>query len=303
VTSKDGADGDDDLDAMMGSMRSMWRELPDEEPPSNGFDALMAAARVQAAKMAPPEKDSWVRRALAMLVRPPMLAAATAVLLVGTTVMLTRRDGGEGISVPVAETRTRPAAGADEIAPKREGKATDLDKTDDDNKPATKKDAFGQGSAAVAPGNTAPVQRPRPPVVKPADPIKETPTMPPPAIEPPKPDPPPVVIDTGKVKGFEDSEEKVPVGNTKHGETDRPTSIKVEGARPQVEPTSPDTVVTGGRQPPSQVSATQLLQQAETAAKRNDCPAVRATADRIRKLDDKLYKSRVVTQPAIKRCL
>jgi hypothetical protein len=54
---------------------------------------------------------------------------------------------------------------------------------------------------------------------------------------------------------------------------------------------------------PAQPPIDQLINQTETAAKRNDCAAVKATAERIRKLDGAVYKARVVTQPAIARCL
>ena len=47
----------------------------------------------------------------------------------------------------------------------------------------------------------------------------------------------------------------------------------------------------------------QLVKQTEVAANRKDCPAVRAMAGRIKKLDATTYKSRVANQPAIASCL
>ena len=284
MTSKDGADHDDDeLDQMMGSMRSMWRELPDEEPPSRGLDALMAAARTKAAEMQPREKESWFRRALAMLARPPVLAAATVVVLVGSTVLLTQRDGGDRAVMPTTQT-------FDEVAPQAAAQKS---------KQVVKEDGFGDGAGSAvvqgAPAIDAPrPERPtrsrptivqRPPVVREAKPPS---TPPPPPAEPlPAPE---------RELNVKDAE-KPAVIKQNSGEGNAPTaadSIAIE--------------TTGGTPAPATArtqtaSSEQLLKQAETAASRNDCPAVRATVARIRKSDDRFYRSRVVTQPAIKRCL
>ena len=190
MTSKDGTGHDDDeLDQMMGSMRSMWRDMPDEEPPSHGLDALMAAARTKAAEMKPPEKqESWFRRALAMLARPPVLAAATVVVLVGSTVLLTQRDGGERAATPTTRT-------FDDEAPGRPAnlRAQSADDAKESSKGGDRYD--GAGSAAPPAAQLERPARPRPAIVprptpqrdvKPSDPAAH------PAPAPPPPPPPPV---------------------------------------------------------------------------------------------------------------
>jgi hypothetical protein len=84
----------------------------------------------------------------------------------------------------------------------------------------------------------------------------------------------------------------------------KPTGQAPRGPQPAPEPMPPKVDANDGlaaRAP--QPSTEQLVKQAETAASRNDCAAVRVTAERIRKLDANAYKSRVANQPAIARCL
>jgi hypothetical protein len=81
-----------------------------------------------------------------------------------------------------------------------------------------------------------------------------------------------------------------------------------DATKPRTRPAAGETLeVTGsvGRppaKPPSEI-VDQLVRQAETAAGRKDCAAVRATAQRIKKLDSNTYKTRVEKQAAIKSCL
>ncbi|HLL21314.1 MAG TPA: hypothetical protein VK427_04240, partial [Kofleriaceae bacterium] len=80
---------DDDLDhASMRSMRAVWLSMRDEEPSSSGMSGLLAAAREQAEQMR--ARPTWSQRVLAGLRRPPALAFATVVILVGGAVVVTR---------------------------------------------------------------------------------------------------------------------------------------------------------------------------------------------------------------------
>lgn len=280
---------DDDLDNMMGSMRGMFRDMADEEPPARGLDALMAAARTKAAEMAPePVKESWWRRTLAMLTRPPVLAAATVVVLVGSTMVLSRRSDMDVAATHRAVEAERPRkqpADAPTAAVKKDATAKgDVPKPDQlDNNSRSNR----------------PAVRPRPPVVA-------------------RPEATP---ETVKVAPKDDDQETKPAVQATEGldelggqgrggdardlprapEPPKPTG-RPEGNQPAVvdadlavRPSAPSS---GGAP-----SVPQLVKQAETAASRNDCAAVKATAERIRKLDAATYKTRVVTQAAIKRCL
>jgi hypothetical protein len=279
VTAKD--EDDLDHDPLMSSMRSVFRDMrdTDEEPPSRGLDALMAAARTKAAEMQPaPEKESWWRRSFAMLLRPPMLAAATVVVLVGGAVVLNQR----GTSVPTATTSSErePHARAEGIAGKPEAAAKKGDVAID---PPT---AAGAGSAAAA------ELAPRPPTMRrPARPVVRETIKPAPA-------------ETAAVRPERDEEPGTGEGNLEiaGGEADaRPTGVKSTVRMP--EPSTADSVTLS---PPSgrpTVSTDQLVKQVEAAAARNDCAAVRVTAERVRKLDALAYKTRIATKPAIARCL
>lgn len=83
---RDGGEGDDD--PRLGSLRAAWLAMPDEEPPQRGLAELMAAARVKAEELA---KPSLWQRIVAMLRRPPVLALATVLVLVGGGVLIGQR--------------------------------------------------------------------------------------------------------------------------------------------------------------------------------------------------------------------
>lgn len=290
-----GEPGDDDeLDRMMGSMRGMFRDLADEEPPARGLDALMAAARTKAAEMAPePEKESWWRRTLAMLTRPPVLAAATVIVLVGSTMVLTRRGGLETAertssrSSDGEQARKQAAPGGPDLkfkdnassagagqAEVREGAKGEDKKTENE-----KADDFGGAAGRPV------TPRPRPPVVARPEPPPEVP-------------PEPVKVERPRVEPVDEVEPRI----VTEGGLDLDTQGRDKVPEAQ-RPTTTDTVTaTRPRDTTAPASIAQLVKQAEAAAGRNDCAAVKATAERIRKLDEAAYK-RVVTQAAIKRCL
>lgn len=78
-----------------------WLSLPDEDPPERGFAELMAAARAKAEIMANPP---WWKRLGELLRRPPVLALATVVVLIGG-VIIVHRDRAE-MSAPAASPPT-----------------------------------------------------------------------------------------------------------------------------------------------------------------------------------------------------
>lgn len=81
----------DDLedDASLKAMRSVWLSMRDEEPSAGGLSALMAAATAKAAEMRPP--SLWQRLG-ALLRRPPALAFATVLVLVGGAVVVSQQS-------------------------------------------------------------------------------------------------------------------------------------------------------------------------------------------------------------------
>jgi hypothetical protein len=85
VTDRDDGDADD---PQLQSLRAVWLAMPDEEPPQRGLAELMAAARVKADAMATP--SLW-QRISALLRRPPVLALATVLVLIGGAVFIGQR--------------------------------------------------------------------------------------------------------------------------------------------------------------------------------------------------------------------
>lgn len=84
--------GDDLDDPALHSMRAVWISMRDEEPPSSGLAELLAAARTKAEAMRP--KEPWWRRALVAMRRPPVLALASVVVLLGGAVWIAGQSGG-----------------------------------------------------------------------------------------------------------------------------------------------------------------------------------------------------------------
>ena len=89
-------DGEHDEDPKLRAMRSVWLEMRDEEPPERGLAELLAAARTKAATMQ--VRPTLWQRLVAGLARPPALALATVMILVGGAVLIGRR--GVDVSVP-----------------------------------------------------------------------------------------------------------------------------------------------------------------------------------------------------------
>ena len=99
----DVGDVDDDLEAdeaseaneadeSLRAMRSVWLSMRDEEPGEGGLSALLAAAHAKAAELRPP--SVW-QRIGAMLRRPPALAFATVLVLVGGAVVVSQQAKDE----------------------------------------------------------------------------------------------------------------------------------------------------------------------------------------------------------------
>jgi hypothetical protein len=93
-----GRDDDRDEDAQLKSLRQVWLSMRDENPPERGLDALMAAARSHAQILAKP--TLW-QRFTSVMRRPPMLALATVMVLLGGVLILTRH-GDELEKAPTA---------------------------------------------------------------------------------------------------------------------------------------------------------------------------------------------------------
>jgi hypothetical protein len=99
---------DDDEDPQLKSLRQVWLSMRDEDPPTRGLDALMAAARSHVDVLAKP--TLW-QRIVAALRSPPILALATVMILIGGVVLFTRHSDEleKAPTAPAPLDRSKPA--------------------------------------------------------------------------------------------------------------------------------------------------------------------------------------------------
>ena len=100
---------DDDDDPALRELRAAWRSLPDEDPPERGLAELMAAARVRADEMAA-ARTPWWKRVGAVLMRPPVLALASVLVLLGGLFVVTSSHQGVSPEPTPIEAPAAPAA-------------------------------------------------------------------------------------------------------------------------------------------------------------------------------------------------
>ena len=83
---------EDPDDPQLKALRAVWLAMrdSDEDPPDSGVSALMAAARSQASLMT--AKPPWWKRLFEQLRRPPVLALASLLVLIGGAVLITKHD-------------------------------------------------------------------------------------------------------------------------------------------------------------------------------------------------------------------
>jgi hypothetical protein len=314
------ADDDDLDDASLKSMRAVWLSMRDEDPPAAGMSALLAAAAEKAEHLRD-ESQPWWQRAFAMLRRPPALAFATVLILIGGAVLVTRTS--EKTSSEVAA----PAPAANEAREAREAREAPM-----------------AGSAALPDGDEfaklhkdaiPPPPPPAPPVVeKPKHGTKPRPTLPEPdryqrfEQEAPKGeieaqqgtgagDISGTTLDSpgrGKtpVSGMqppEDVSEAAPQNDpvppkkaegSKNAEPAKPVPKKPEPPTKTV-PKNAEAQTDASKEPAGTLD--QLARQAERAAARGDCAAVKSIVVRMKQQDEAFFKARLGKSAAVSKCL
>lgn len=260
-------------DPVTRSMRSVWLSMREEDPPQGGLASLMAAARAKADVMAP-AKESWWQRLFATLRRPPVLALATVVLLVGGAVIIGKRQNDMTVE------RMAPA-----------GPMLDRATTIDPSAVPEPPPAVPAAPHSSA-GSTADLGN---------DQVQAAPTVRRPGkSKPPQRDP---------IATREKLEEKPELGvggiksGSKAGETDQVIATDGEAATTGTATSAPVT-------PPAQepgvsrpTTIAQLVKQSAAAAARGDCATVKTTSARIRKLSPAVYNEQIAKNAAIAKCL
>lgn len=273
------SDQDDELDdASVRSMRAVWLSMRDEEPPTAGMSALLAAAATKAAEMR--AEPAWWERVLHVLRRPPALAFATVLVLIGGAVLVTRTSDKQPGSM--VATEQPPGSPPMEVPPAVVAPAEETPaRIATDQSPAP--------PPPPAPSEPSPVAESTPPKQVAKD-VKRTPVKPRPQTY------------KEEAEALEESNKATePVaGKGAAGED----MIQSPGTRaPAARPSADDRVVLSERAAPPAPPVVQLLRQAESAAARGDCAAVRTIATKIRQQDDAFYKERVLSHAAVAKCL
>jgi len=336
-------DDDRDDDAQLRQLRAVWVSMRDEEPSDRGLAALMAAAREKASELEHAAQPSWWQRVLASLRRPPVLALATVTVLLGGALIITQRradmkadatatsetsadsnvversDRERAESVPGAQR-----AGAGSTAAAAGSAAPTAGPGAAPPAPAPVEPTLAKPTAEVTAVVTEKEPRRDPkatPKLK-APTTGSTPTAQPEfAVRPDDDAPAPAPAGAGEagprggMAGSSPSlaiaQDEAPVLSdsvtSDPGTATRPKPKKpiARSAPPPIEgedrqTTKDESAKVGGN---TQPTLDQLVTQCAAAAARGDCAAVRVLAQRILTRSPAVYKSRVASDAAIKRCL
>ena len=292
---------DDDADLQLKQMRSVWLSMrdADAEPGDRGMAALMAAAREQAEAMKP--KRSWLAVLLDQLRRPPVLALATVVVLIGGAVVISQRnDRGE---MQTESEMTEPAVNqaADTTLATPTARPTT-------GAPSPVDDGVAKGEAPG--GQGAP--EPPPPVVTQEHPHAHVRAKAPGPKKPAAPERAPDQFSTTvESKPEVKKEDKAPMELAAGDEDMQPKGGVTEStsAAPPVAPDhksvsrKPLPRIEGEDRASRDTTVAQLIKQCEAAAAKNDCAAVRTIAQKIAKQDPSTYRLKVAKNAAVARCL
>jgi hypothetical protein len=272
----------------MKSMRAVWLSMRDEEPPAAGMSALLAAAREKADKMH--AESTWWQRAVAAVRRPPALAFATVVILIGGAVVVTRTSDR-----PVDATLESTAPALPALAgPAKPALPEPM--TERAYAPAV---AVRSGPPSTPPGEATGGTEPRAERVSTAA-LKDGSRTPPKrrTLAKPKAVDAVATLHGGETEG----------GFALEGEGELSSQPRSDLA-PELATTKPTDAAdaagaakqtgNGARLSPLE----QLARQAESAASRSDCPAVRTIVMRIKNQDSSFYKTRFGNHATISKCL
>jgi hypothetical protein len=286
--------GDADTNAQLRAMRSVWLSMRDEDPPDGGLVDLLAAARAKAATMR--ARPTLRQRMLAMLRRPPALAFATVVVLVGGAVLVVARGSGVRSSDLAAGSSGMVEAGRQsEVAAHEPGVAagtTSARAAPDEQVRSNELDQRPVGGGATA-ATTGKPERTAAPMeasgaLGTAERVK--------AVDAPRA---PGSRPTGELAAVSDEEPAGarPAPSETGAVATRPSPPEVAVAAPH-QPESLENTPTERR--PARLD--RLYKQCSSAARRGDCVVVRRLVAQI-KLQDRGYRGRIARDAAVEKCL
>jgi len=271
---------DEPEDPQLRSLRAVWLSLPDEEPPTRGLDALMAAARAKAEVLATPP---WWKRLLQGLMRPPVLALASIMVLIGGAVLFSNHKRADEAMPTMKQPPSAEGAGAPPPAA-----ATPPPAETGEGQAAPEADL--KKARAEDPTPSKPDDKPKPVVVQPPPPHHGSPRSP--------------DLATPKVEAATKATARPIGGETRPGfeaNKDDSTADEVTAAKPDAPEPAQDGKAT--TRAPGRVMVDQLLVQCRSAATRGDCEAAKLIARRIASQDATYYREHVATDAAIQKCL
>jgi hypothetical protein len=277
-------------------MRSVWREMRDEEPPARGMAELLAAARAQ---VAPKVEPGW-RRVLSGIAatfrRPPVLALATVVVLVGGGLLIGRhRADIQPVATPTPGRSATSAPADASVAPPQPSTPAEL-REEKEVVPPPEPSITARPVVDHAPARPAPP----PPVAGPKGGGGQAPDIGSSSAEgrfaePTKPaqdSPPP---DNAAESSTLDKDVAKPMSGGEIGGLDDAAPTAKQPMRPP--PASPRPT------PPHESSrGNTLAQQCRAAAARNDCTTTRRLAGELAKQDSTSYRS-TLRDSAVAKCL
>jgi hypothetical protein len=283
---------DDAEDDGLKSLRSVWLSMPDEDPPERGLADLMAAARVKATEMARP--SLW-QRFVDTMRRPPVLALASVMVLIGGAALVGNRSKGMDAQ-PTVSAPAGPAAANQEALD--EGGATSAGSAAANQmSPSTTVAPDVVGGAAPAaepmPEETTPA---RPPMKRPAPTAKvpSTGAAGTSATTSPK--------STATFERARDDADSLPTDPVEEVERKEDREDKVQ-TKSATTPSGTGATANGAALSATGPSPTDLHQLARKMVARGDCKAAATLTNRIAKQDPAYYKAKVVPDKTFDRCV
>ncbi|MGE0872683.1 MAG: hypothetical protein AB7P03_29275 [Kofleriaceae bacterium] len=292
----------DDSDPKLKQLRAVWLSMRDEQPSERGLDALLAAARDKADAMRGAETaPSWWQRFTAVMRRPPVLALASAVVLIGGAVVVIHKRDASSLLEP-RPTQAPTQSEAPGAAPQVPAAGPEAPRTQQPSAESVS-EPLAPDPRADRPSRSVPAKSRR------LDKSSEAarPRSKPAVTTPPAPPPPPPAVQTSKMPPAVGEMAGPSDGGSQRENTVAPSAAKEHAPGSSAVRSRDDAPTTKGADADADVGAgtniDELVKHCERAAVRGDCASVRSLAVRIEKLDANVYKARVRANQTIRRCL